>query len=83
MHQGRVLARIRIYVSGFHGIVGERKLKEREKHWGGGEQLGSCSRSASLKVFQVDIHHFLEHLICFGIFDKSNVLQVGVKSLER
>ncbi len=82
MHQGSVLARVRICVSGFHGVVGERKLKN-EKNIGGGEQLGSCSRSASLKVFQVDIHHGLEHLSCFGIFDKSNVLQVGMKSLER
>ncbi len=40
MHQGKVLARVRICVSGFHGIIGERILNEREKHWGGGNNRG-------------------------------------------
>jgi hypothetical protein len=56
VHQSSVLARIRICLSGFHGIVGERKLKNEKNIGGGGrEQLGSCSRSASLMVFQVDV----------------------------
>ncbi len=86
MHQSKVLARVRICVSGFHGILGERILNRREKRWGGG---GGTVRgpvpfgiTSDLKVFQVDVHHFLKHLSCLGIFGKTNVLKVGVKSLE-
>ncbi len=74
VHQGKVLSWVGICVSWFHGIVGERKLNKRKITGGGGRQLGTCSHSASLNVFQVNFHHSLEHLSCFDIFGKSNIL---------
>jgi hypothetical protein len=76
VHQGIVLAWVGIYVSWFHGVLRYRKIGKKIVGGGGGGTLGSCSSLASLQVFQVDFHHPLEHLSRFGIFGKSDVLQV-------
>jgi hypothetical protein len=52
-----------------------QKNRIKEKRWGGGNtrvlfQFGTTTG------FPVDFHHPLEHLCRFGIFGKSDVLQV-------
>ncbi len=55
---------------------------EKGKKNGGGENTRIPGPSpALLQTFQVDFHHTLEHLCRFGIFGKSDVLQVGVEAL--
>ncbi len=59
--------------------IHEIKIKrdKREKRMGGGGRTpGSGSSPALLETFQVDFYHPLEHLNHFGIFGKSNVLQI-------
>jgi hypothetical protein len=57
------------------------QCREKKKNGGGGENTGIRSKSGKLQIFQVDFHHTLEHLCRFGIFGKSDVLQVGVEAL--
>ncbi len=40
MHRGKVLSRVRICVSGFHGIIGKRILSGKEKRCGRGGETG-------------------------------------------
>jgi hypothetical protein len=50
VHRGRVLSRVRIFVSGFHGIIGEKLLNRRVRCWGGGGTVRVLFRSASLVI---------------------------------
>jgi|LakMenEpi03Aug12_release.lakeMendotaPanAssembly.Ray.scaffolds.fasta_scaffold5090295_1 hypothetical protein len=87
MHQGIELSWDRVYMSWFLDVfkvqkrIGEQKksenIKNKIKKWGReGRTLGAGPNPAPLQTFQVNFHHPLKHLIRFGIFGKSDVLQI-------